>query len=86
MQTDSRVREALADLAHRQWSGWMEYLFAQCTPTENGDVLMPAWAAERWRRQMATPYAALSEAEKDSVRAEVDALLALIGDPVCRCP
>lgn len=77
------LREALADYAHEAWSGWMGFLFGQCTQTFNGQPVIPRPLVERWRRQMQTPYTQLSEAEKDSDRAEADKMLALI-DPVFR--
>jgi hypothetical protein len=64
------VLEKLAGLAHAQWSGWMEYLFEKCTENEDGTATMPAWAVERWKRQLATPYTKLSEQEKESDRVE----------------
>ena len=71
------LREKLAALAHKQWSGWMEYLFEQST--DMGDsVRIPGWAVERWTRQMNTLYSDLSENEKDSDRAEADRVLAII--------
>lgn len=73
------LREQLADLAHQQWSGWMEYLFSKGTVNDDGTWTMPAWAVERWRRQMQTSYAELSEQEKNSDREEADRVLALIG-------
>ena len=74
------LREKLAELAHEQWSGWMKYLFAQM---EQGKycLLMPGWAEERWKRQMRTPYAELSEQEKESDRKEADRVLALLSAP-----
>lgn len=50
--------ERLAALEHDQWAHWTRYLLANLTP-EN---------VERWRRQIETPYAELSEKEKGSDR------------------
>lgn len=66
------IREILADLCHRQWSGWMKYLFSKGTFNEDGTWTMPSWAVERWKRQMETPYAQLSESEQESDRTEAE--------------
>lgn len=70
-------REALAALQHEQWTGWMRYLFSRCVPTAPGGRLIPQEWVERWQRQMDTPYAELTDAEKDSDRAEADRVIAL---------
>lgn len=67
-------KEKLAALIHKQWSGWMEYLFSKGTFNPDGTWTMPAWAVVRWTRQMKTDYADLSEDEKESDRQEVDIL------------
>jgi len=72
------LREAFASLAHEQWSGWMEYLFSKSTKNEDGTVTLPAWAVERWERQVATPYADLSEKEQDSDRTEADKFIEVL--------
>jgi hypothetical protein len=72
----SLLREKLAELAHNQWVGWMEYLFSKSKQVD-GCVVIPAWANERWHRQVATRYADLSEEEKDSDRSEADKFLAV---------
>jgi len=72
----SLLREKLAGLAHDQWAGWMEYLFFKSKQVD-GCVVIPAWANERWRRQVATRYTDLSEEEKDSDRSEADKFLAV---------
>lgn len=77
--SDDDRRELLADLAHRQWSGWMEYLFAKSQANQDGTVTIPAWAVERWKRQIATPYADLEEGEQESDRAEADRVLTIVG-------
>ena len=78
-----KYREELAALCHEQWSGWMKYLIGRCRESGVNDgvfsgLVIPEWAVERWTRQMNTPYAELSEAEKDSDRAEADKFLAII--------
>jgi hypothetical protein len=74
------LREALAEYAHEAWSGWMKYMFSK-TMRESitGGEIIPAWAVERWQRQLSTPYADLPEEEKESDRAEADKMLAIMG-------
>ncbi len=62
--------ERLADWDHRAWAGWTRYLLDNYTP-EN---------VARWERQTVTPYADLSEREKDSDRKEAREILAVIRD------
>ncbi len=71
-------REILAELAHAQWSGWMEYLFSKGVVNEDGTWTMPLWAVERWQRQMKTSYNELSFDEKESDRKEADKFLAVL--------
>jgi hypothetical protein len=63
-------RERLAALEHNQWTHWTRYMLDNLTP-EN---------IERWRRQIATPYAELSEREKESDRQWADLVLAALED------
>lgn len=76
----SDLREKLAALAHEQWSGWMRYMFSKAPVNEDGSWTMPAWAVERWQRQMQTPYSDLSEEEKASDRTEAGRVLALFDE------
>ena len=48
--------EVLADIEHKQWAHWTRYMLDNLTP-EN---------IARWKRQTATPYAELTELEKES--------------------
>lgn len=77
------LREELAEYAHDAWSGWMKYLFSKCQEGttdgfEDGSMVIPKWAVERWTRQMNTAYADLPESEKESDRAEADKMLEIV--------
>ena len=76
---DEEIREQLAAYAHEAWSGWMQYMFSKGRPYYDGTLELPAWAVERWTRQMNTRYADLSDMEKNSDREEADKMLAIIG-------
>lgn len=78
MRETSELREALAAYAHDAWSGWMNYLLSKSTVNDDGTWTVPKWAAERWYRQMSTPYHLLPEDEKTSDRAEADKMLAIV--------
>ena len=73
-----KMRETLSDLCHEQWSGWMKYLFSKGAFNEDGTWTMPAWAVERWHRQMNTYYLDLSESEKVADRIEADKFLEIL--------
>jgi len=76
-------REEIAELTHSQWSGWMEYMFSKCIDykagtiqAEDGALIIPKWAVDRWKKQTNTPYCDLSEVEQDSDRTEADKFIA----------
>lgn len=73
-----RDRELLAAYAHNAWAGWMRYLFSKGTFNEDGTWTMPAWAVERWQRQMNTAYADLPDKERESDRQEADKILDIV--------
>lgn len=78
------LRERLADQAHRSWSDWMAYLFGKCRVDEHGYHIIPPGLVERWRRQMATDYADLTELEQRSDLDEANKYLAIILAPCGR--
>lgn len=62
------LRERLAELEHNQWVHWTRYMLDNLTPDN----------IERWRKQIETPYAQLSETEKASDRRWADEVIKLI--------
>lgn len=67
---EQELREQLAAIEHERWADWQKYchrVLRDNNPSpEQGDIL------ERWDRQIETPYADLTELEKQSDREQVD--------------
>jgi hypothetical protein len=77
LQSDELL-ETLAAIEHERWSHWQRHLHAQCRPSADGSLAIPAELVARWSLQMSTPYAALSEKAKESDREQVRHYLAVI--------
>lgn len=71
-------REKIAAVQHEIWSHWMKYLFSVSVKNEDGSYIIPAAKVERWQRQMATPYEALTDREKESDQDQADKVLAVL--------
>jgi len=85
--TEEELIEQLSDKEHDSWARWMSYLFSKCDDWYETDVneqgvyagkIIPSELVERWQRQIETPYAELSEREKQSDRDEVAHILPII--------
>lgn len=72
------LREQIAAREHDQWIGWMFHMFNLSRRNPDGSITVPADRMTRWLRLMYTPYAELSEQEKESDREEADKVLAII--------
>ncbi len=88
-------REKLAALEHEQWAHWTKYMLEVLEPLlaygrgvvkesalhgfPDPDAVAAAESLSRWERQISTPYADLTEKEKDSDREWVDKVLAALG-------
>jgi len=81
--TDALI-EQLAAIEHERWADWQKYmhskggLVGEVGTYSTGDLILPSVLVEQWERQIATPYAELSEKEKDSDREQVDRYWPLI--------
>lgn len=67
------LMENLAAIEHERWADWQRYLHSKCSKMNlhGGALIIPAELVKQWERQIATPYADLSEKEKDSDREQV---------------
>ena len=74
--------DRLAAVEHQRWAHWQQYLHDQCQRTEDGSLIIPAELVTRWSAQITTPYAELSETERESDRDQVRRYLPLIIEAV----
>lgn len=65
------LMEKLACAQHDIWAHWMKYQFTCGEVKEDGSWVMPKEKVERWKCQMNTHYADLTESEKESDRHQV---------------
>lgn len=70
--------ERLAAVEHERWAHWQRYVHDHCTANEDGSLTIPAELVARWSEQIETPYAELSEVERESDREQVRRYLPLI--------
>ncbi len=70
--------ETLAAVEHKRWSHWQRYMHNRGTRQADGSILIPADLVAYWEKQIATPYEALSDREKESDRDQVRKYLPLI--------
>ncbi|SRR5260221_274543 len=87
--TEEELIEQLADKEHASWARWQAYLFSLCVnpadeygAADTRSLVILAERVERWQRQIATPYADLSEQEKQYDRDEVALILPIINQYV----
>jgi hypothetical protein len=70
--SNDKLYEKLAAIEHERWSDWQKYVHSVCNPDDIGNLIIPFGLVDHWERQIRTPYAKLSEKEKDSDREQVD--------------
>ncbi len=63
--------DELATIEHERWADWQRWMHGRCITHDDGSLTIPADDAARWERQIATPYADLTEKEKQSDRDQV---------------
>jgi hypothetical protein len=63
--------DRLADVEHERWSHWQQYMHGLGERLPDGRLVLPADQVAKWDRQIATPYDALTPAERESDRDQV---------------
>lgn len=75
--------EALATIEHERWSHWQRYMHSKASRNSDGSLTVPAELVAQWENQIATPYSALSDKEKESDREQVRKYLPVIVKALC---
>ncbi len=63
--------DTLAAIEHERWAHWQRYMHSKGRTLSDGSLLLPADLVARWKRQVDTPFAELTEDEKDSDRDQI---------------
>lgn len=74
----------LAAVEHERWAHWQRYMHDKGERRTDGSLVLPPDLVERWEAQIATRYADLSEAERESDREQVRRYIPLVADIVSR--
>lgn len=72
------IIEELAAIEHERWSHWQRYMHSKGKSQKDGSLVIEPELVKLWERQIATPYAALTEKEKESDREQVRRYLQFI--------
>jgi hypothetical protein len=72
------IVENLAHIEHERWSHWQTYMHSMGVRQADGSLLISRDLVDRWDRQRSTPYAELSEREKESDREQVRKYMPLL--------
>lgn len=72
------ILEDLASIEHARWSHWQRYMHSKGKRLKDGSLILPAELVSLWEHQIETPYAELSEKEKESDREQVRKYLPVV--------
>lgn len=76
--SEEKLLESLADLEHKRWSKWQEYVHSKCIKNSDGSLTIPKESVTLWENEIITPYENLTETQKESDRKEIRLFLSLI--------
>jgi hypothetical protein len=74
----NEILEQLAAAEHERWAHWQRYMHSKAIRNSDGSLTIPAELVSRWERLMETPYAELTEDERESDREQVRRYLPLL--------
>ena len=77
-KVDEELFEKLSEIEHQRWADWQKYVHNKGTKNDDGSITLPSHLVIQWERQINTPYAELSEREKESDREQVKRYFHLI--------
>jgi hypothetical protein len=70
--------DTLAAVEHERWAHWQRYMHSKGTRLADGSLQLSGDLIARWEKQIATPFAELTQEEKDSDRDQVRVAIPII--------
>ncbi len=70
--------EKLAAIEHERWAHWQRFMHAQGRRQPDGSLVLPPESVARWDRLIDTPYALLTDKERESDREQVRRYLPIV--------
>ena len=77
--------EDLAAIEHERWAHWQRFMHDQGVRNSDGSLTLPAELVAKWDRLIATPYEALTDAERESDREQVKRYLPTVAQALDEC-
>lgn len=71
MENGMPLLEELAAIEHERWAHWQRFMHGQANRQIDGSLIIPPDLVTKWERLIDTPYAELTEKEKESDRDQV---------------
>ena len=70
--------EQLAAIEHERWAHWQRFMHGKGERKPDGSLVLPADLVAKWERLIETPYAQLTDKERESDREQVRRYLPVI--------
>ena len=74
----SALLEELAAIEHERWAHWQRFMHEQGERQPDGSLVLPAELVAKWDRLIETPYAQLTDNERESDREQVRRYLPIV--------
>lgn len=71
MEIGMPLLEELAAIEHQRWAHWQRFMHSQAERRSDGSLIIPSDLVTKWERLIDTPYAELTDKEKESDRDQV---------------
>ena len=78
MPDEKALLEQLAAIEHERWAHWQRFMHGKGERKPDGSLVLPADLVARWERLIETPYAQLTDKERESDREQVRRYLPVV--------
>lgn len=80
MTDEKTLLEQLAAIEHERWAHWQRFMHGKGERKPDGSLVLPPDLVAKWERLIETPYAQLTDKEKESDREQVKRYLPVVAD------